>query len=68
MIRLKINDYIADILSAIHGEQITIVCDDRISPDNRVRAVLDLEKLKVRTTKFAGSMLDDLYTIRDRSR
>ena len=68
MLKLKVTDHVEGILSALHGEQIAIVGDDRISPENRVQAVLDLEKIRIRTMRFAGGLMDDLYAIRDRTR
>jgi hypothetical protein len=68
MLKLKINDHIEGMLLALQTEQEAVVSDDRIRPDIRVKAVLDLEKIRIRTMRFAGSVLDDLYVIRDRSR
>jgi hypothetical protein len=68
MIKLKLNDHIEGMLSALQTEQEAVVSDDRIRPDIRVKAVLDLEKIRIRTMRFAGGLMDDLYAIRDRSR
>jgi hypothetical protein len=66
--KLKIVDHIDGLLLELQTAQETAVCDDRYRPDQRVRAVLDLEKIRVRTRAFAGKLMLSIYDIEDRSR